>query len=184
LRTGLSALAATLAAAALLSACGGGETIARVGDRDVSEEDVERLVEFYEEETVREGREPPVEGTEAHRRLEIVLLGQIVYRQQLEQAAAEEFGIELDEEEVEARLEESAEGEGEEGEGGEEEGAARAFIENAVRIQLVKEKVAARIGNDGLQAWLEKATRTVPVEYEEGWAPAGGGKDPAPVTVP
>ena len=158
----------TLLFCVLLVACGGGsETVARVGDERITEDDVEAMVEFYAEEAEREGREVPAEGSEARRGVERRLLGLIVFRRQLEEAAAEEFGIELSEDEVEERVERSAEAEqeGEEGESG-------GFIENAVRIQLVKEKVAAELGGiEALNNWLAKVVETVPVEYEEGWNP-------------
>ena len=93
------------------------------------------------------------------------MLGLLVLRSQLEQA--EKLDIEVDEEEVEERLsrsgEASEEGEGEEGE---------AYFENAMRIQLRREKVAAKLGGiEALNDWVAKARKEIPVEYEEGWAP-------------
>jgi SurA N-terminal domain len=151
---------------ALVAGCGGSETVARVGDEKISEEQVEQLVEHFEEEFQREGREFPEEGTSEHRALEKTVLGLLVFRSQLEQAAAK-LGVRVDEEEVEERLsrseEASEEGEGEEGE---------AYFENAMRTQLLREKVAAKLGGiDALDDWLTEARREIAVEYEEGWEP-------------
>jgi hypothetical protein len=182
---------------ALAAGCGGDETVARVNDREVSEADVERVFEHFEEEFKREGRELPEEGSEARHNLERNVLDLIVFRIQLEEAAAK-TGIELDEEEVEERVhraeeaergaEGSAEGgEGElEGEQGEEAKAAEAYFENVVRIQLLRELVAAKLGGaDALDGWIQKARSQFPASYEEGWEPVGtGGPAPTVTAIP
>jgi hypothetical protein len=151
---------------AFLTACGGSETVASVGDERISEEKVEQLVEHFEEEFQREGREFPERGSAGYETVERRVLGLLVLRSQLEQEAAK-LDIEVDEEEVEERLSRSEEaseaGEGEEGE---------AYFENAMRIQLLREKVAAKLGGiDALNEWVAKARKDAPVEYEEGWEP-------------
>jgi hypothetical protein len=176
----------------LTAGCGGDETVARVNDREVSEADVERVFEHFEEEAAREGRELPEEGSEAQHNLERNVLGLIVFRLQLEKAAAK-LGVELDEEEVEERVqraeeaERGAEGEDEEdveGEGGEEAKAAEAYFENAVTIQLLRERVAAELGGvDALDAWIAQATKDFPAEYEDGWEPVGTGEPVPTVTA-
>jgi hypothetical protein len=151
---------------ALVAGCDDSETVARVGDEKISEEKVEQLVEHFEEEFQREGREFPAEGSAGFEAAERRILGLLVFRSQLQQAA-EELDIEIDEEDVEERLKRSAEAE-EEGEGE----AGEAFFENAITIQLLREKVAAKLGGvDALNAWIAKARKEIPVEYEEGWAP-------------
>jgi hypothetical protein len=153
---------------ALVAGCGDSETVARVGDEKISEEKVEQLVEHFEEEFQREGKEFPEQGSEGYEAAERRLLGLLVLRAQLEQAA-EKLDIRIDEEEVEERLKRSTEA-SEEGEG--EEGEGEAYFENAMRIQLVREKVAAELGGiDELNEWIGKARTTIPVEYEEGWSP-------------
>jgi hypothetical protein len=153
---------------ALVAGCGGSETVARVGDENISEEKVEQLVEHFEEEFKREGKEFPEKGSEGYEAAERRLLGLLVLRAQLEQAA-EKLDIRIDEEEVEERLKRSAEA-AEEGEG--EEGEGEAYFENAITIQLLREKVAAELGGiDPLNEWIAKARTTIPVEYEEGWSP-------------
>jgi hypothetical protein len=94
------------------------------------------------------------------------VLGLLVLRAQLEQAAAK-VGITVDEEEVEERLSDSEEAaEESEGEGGE------AYFENAMRIQLLREKVAAELGGiEALNEWVAQARKDIPVDYEEGWEP-------------
>jgi hypothetical protein len=154
-------IAFLLALLVLVAACEDSETVARVGDEKISEEQVEQLVEHFEEEFQREGREFPEEGTSEHRALEKSVLGLLVFRSQLEQAAAK-LGVHVDEEEVEERLSSSEEA-SEEGE---------AYFENAMRVQLLREKVAAELGGIGaLDDWVTKARREIAVEYEEGWAP-------------
>jgi hypothetical protein len=162
----LTRLALAVFLAAFAAACAGdSETVARVGGQKISEEDVERLVEHYEEEFEREGREFPERGSDDYEAAERRVLGLIVFRKQLEQAASE-LDIHVAEEEIEERLEDSAEA-AEEAEG--EEGEA--FFENAITIQLVREKVAAKLGGiEPLNDWIAEARRSVPVEYEEGWA--------------
>ena len=158
--------AAAIALVIVLAGCGGGEPVARVGDEQISEEKVEQLVEHFEEEFAREGREFPAKGSAGYETVERQVLGLLVFRAQLEQAAAK-LGIEVDEEEVEERLSESEEA-SEEGEG--EEGEA--YFENAMRIQLLREKVAAELGGiEELNDWVAKARKEIPVEYEEGWEP-------------
>src|SRR5215211_1529231 len=143
----------------LVAGCGDSETVARVGDEKISEEKVEQLVEHFEEEFKREGKEFPEQGSEGYEAAERRLLGLLVLRAQLEQAA-EKLGIRIDEEEVEERLSRSEEA-SEEGEG--EEGEGEAYFENAMRIQLVREKVAAKLGGvDELNAWVAKARQTIP----------------------
>jgi hypothetical protein len=151
---------------ALLSGCGGSETVATVGDEKISEEKVEQLVEHFEEEFAREGREFPAKGSAGYEAAERRVLGLLVFRAQLEQAA-EKLDIEVQEEEVEERLGQSEEA----AEEGESEGG-EAYFENAMRIQLLREKVAAELGGiDALNDWVAKARREIPVEYEEGWEP-------------
>lgn len=179
------------------------ETVAHVGNKSISEEDVERTVEHYEEEFAREGREFPEKGSEAYERLERTALGLLVFRGQLEQAA-EEFGVELPEDEVERRVEAARKAEGETEE---EEEEGEGFFEGAVRTQMIREAVARRLfagltvsdtelraaararnrpanialrrellqerRNAALADWIADARRSVSVEYEEGWQPSG-----------
>jgi hypothetical protein len=178
------------------------ETVAHVGDATISKEDVERTVEHYQEEFAREGREFPNEESPAFAQLQRTALGLLVFREQLEQAA-DDFRIELSEDEVERRVERARKAEGETEE--KEEGGAD-FFEGGVRTQMIREAVARRLypsltvseaevraaahtrgrpanaalrrellqerRNAALAEWVADA-RTIPVEYEEGWAPPG-----------
>jgi hypothetical protein len=192
---------ALLASVAVLAACEPpweNETVAHVGDTTISKEDVERTVEHYQEEFQREGREFPEEGSPAFEQLERTSLGLLVFREQLEQAA-DDFGVELPEQEVERRVERARAAEGETEE--EEEGAD--FFEGAVRTQMIREAVARRLfadvtvseaevraaartrgrpanavfrrellqerRNAALARWVKDARRKIPVEYEPGW---------------
>jgi len=175
---------------AFAAGCGGEETVARVNDREVSEADVERVFEHFEEEFQREGRELPEEGSAARHNLERNVLDLIVFRIQLEGAAAK-LGVELDEEEVEERVHRAEEAErgaedSPEGEEGEEAEAAEAYFENVVRIQLLRERLAAELGGaDALDAWIQDARSEFPASYEEGWEPVGTAAESVPtVTAP
>jgi SurA-like protein len=151
----------------LVAGCGGSEAVARVGTEKISETDVERVLEHFEEEFKREGREFPADGSPQHRALEKSVLGYIVFRSQLQQAAAQ-LGVRVSEGELERRLKRAEEG-GQESEGE----AGQAYFETATLIQLLREKVAVRLGRgiDGLTTWTAKARKEFPAEYEEGWAP-------------
>jgi hypothetical protein len=155
---------------ALVAACGGThgtQTVARVGDDEITKEDVARMVDFYKVAVERQGQELPPKGSESYHFLEQRLLGLVVYRAQLEQAASK-LGIRLSEQEVKQRVERTQQS----SEAGKEEGAAgEAYVENVVRIEFLKEKVAARIGERALQNWIDQALHAIPVHYEEGWAP-------------
>jgi hypothetical protein len=118
------------------------ETVAHVGDQAISEEDVERTVEHYEEEFAREGREFPERDSASYEQLERTALGLLVFQEQLEQAA-EDFGVELSEDEVERRVERARKAEGEAE--GEKEGEGEGFFEGAVRTQMIREAVALRL---------------------------------------
>ena len=184
MRARIAQSALILVLLALTAGCGGDETVARVNDREVSEADVERVFEHFEEEAAREGRELPEEGSAAQHNLERNVLGLIVFRLQLEEAAAK-LGIELDEDEIEARVHDAEEAEGGEEEEGEEAKAAEAYFENAVTIQLLRERAAAELGGaDALDAWIAQATKDFPASYADGWEPVGTGEPVPTVTVP
>jgi len=174
------------------------ETVARVGGTKISEEDVERTLEHFEEEFQREGREFPEEGSPEHRALELSALRLLVFREQLEQRAAR-LGVEISDDEVEERTRRNAGAE--EGEGEDEEGEA--FLEASARTQLIRERVAERLAagitvseeqlraaarrlgrrpnaslrrellqqrrNEALTKWTLETQRSIRVEYEDGW---------------
>jgi hypothetical protein len=131
----LSCHAAALLAVVAVGGCdGNGENVARVGNREITAKQLEAGIEHIVEELQREGREVAEEGSPGFSRLRAQVLDLLVYREQIEQAGAR-TGVHVAEEEVERRLAQSgeAEKEGEEGE---------AFLEAAVRTQLVLEAVA------------------------------------------
>jgi hypothetical protein len=141
-----AALLLVAACVGLAAGCGGGSEegfAAKVGDVEVSKEQVEEAVEEISHELEREGKKAAKEGTPAFERLERQVLGVLIERARLEQEA-KQLGVEVDREEVEERLRgrqgEEGEGEGKEGEGGEER-----FLEDAARAQLVYEKLFARV---------------------------------------
>jgi SurA-like protein len=117
----LGRLALLASVAVLASSCElpfRNETVAYVGDQAISKEDVERTVEHHQEEFAREGREFPERNTASYEQLERTALGLLVFRRQLEQAA-EDFGVELPEAEVERPVERARATEGDAGAEGE-----------------------------------------------------------------
>lgn len=130
-------LLAIAAALALATGCGGESEgfAAKVGDVEVSKEQVEEAVEEITHELEREGKSAPEEGTAARERLERQVLGVLIERTRLEQEA-KQLGIEVSRDEVEQRVHarEASKEEGEEG-----------FVEDAARAQLVYEKLFARV---------------------------------------
>jgi hypothetical protein len=154
-----------LAAAAVLAACGGTKTVARVGGHEITQHDVNQMVDFYKVEVEQAGHELPPKSSDSYHFLEQRLLGLIVYRYELEGAAAK-LGVHLSDAEVEAQLKrnKTVQKEG-------ENGPHRAYIENATRIDLIEGKVGAKLGPSAALEWVETEPKKISVEYEEGWGP-------------
>lgn len=131
----LAPCAAAALAGVVLAGCAANEEVAaRVGNSEIAAEQRDAGVEHIVEELQREGREVATEGSPGFERLRAQVLGVLVYREQVEQAAARS-GIRWSEEEVERRLARSGEDES-------EEGASEAFLAGAVHTQVVLEAVA------------------------------------------
>jgi hypothetical protein len=175
---GRSSLAAALFVFAL-AGCGGSATLAHVGDRSITQAQVQRLVEHGREEAAREGADFPARGDDGYRALERQALAILVARVQVEQAARR-LGVAVSDAEVQARVplphkelvEVAYEGARrqlgfpEEN----EKGTAAKLLGDAVRVQLTLQRVERRIGAARVPAWLA-AARRIPVEYADGWAP-------------
>jgi hypothetical protein len=126
-----------LATVAVLAGCGGGDRVlATVGDQQVTRQQVEDGIAFLEHEAALENRSFPAEGTPARAQAEHDLLLLLVRRARFE-AKAEELGVGVTREEVQARL------------GGEEGGGATppgfAFHEASVRAGLLYRKLFDRV---------------------------------------
>jgi hypothetical protein len=132
----VAALAAAVLAAVLLAGRRGGESVvARVGDTEITETEVDRTVDRINAELQAEGREIAPPGSRGERQLRTSALGLLVYHARLEQGAAE-LGITVTLDEVRARL--GGANSGEEAEGG-------ASALEALRAQLLYERIFRRI---------------------------------------
>ena len=127
--------AAVLLGALLASRDGGEQVVARVGETEITETDLDRTVDRIDAELRAEGREIAPTGSEGERRLRASALNLLVYHARLEEGAAE-LGITVALDEVRARL-----GGGNTGE--EAEGGASAL--EALRAQLLYERIFAEI---------------------------------------
>jgi len=131
--------AALLVLAPACSVGGGGEeeqAVVTVGERTISEGEVERALEHFREESEREGREFPEEDAPGFERARDQIVGLLVYRAQIAEGARR-LGVQVSDDEVERRAERAREGEGEEAEAEGEEGEeAEEYIRDTVRSQL------------------------------------------------
>jgi hypothetical protein len=149
----------------VLAACGGTKTVARVGGHEITQHDVDQMVDFYKVEVERAGHELPPKSSDSYHFLEQRLLGLIVYCYELEDAAAK-LNIHISDAEVEARLkrDQILQKEG-------VNGPHRAYIETVTRIDLIEGKVGAKLGPSAALEWVETEPKKISVEYEEGWGP-------------
>src|SRR6478736_9451905 len=99
-RLGLAALCL-----ALLAGCGGGgdKTVAEVGGQQVTQQQLDALVQHFRREAQQEGKDFPKEGTRGFVQLRNQLLGLLVYRTELQQAA-KRLGVTVDQDELDRRL--------------------------------------------------------------------------------
>jgi SurA-like protein len=165
-----------------LAGCGGGggKSVAEVGGQKVTQQQLDALVAHFRREYQLEGREFPAEGTRTFRQVRNQLLGLLVYRTELKQAA-DRLGIEVSSDEVSKRLA-AAPG------GGEEEGDANGdtFARDSTEAELLRERIAAKVArvvtgktlaersasrNAKLTAFLARLQRETKVRYEPGYSP-------------
>ncbi|HEX3687701.1 MAG TPA: SurA N-terminal domain-containing protein [Gaiellaceae bacterium] len=174
------ALAALLIA--LLAGCGGGgdKTVAEVGAQKVTQQQLDALVQHFRREAQQEGKDFPKEGTSTFVQLRNQLLGLLVYRTELKQAA-ERLGATVSDAELNKRLAAAPAG-------GEEEGDANGdtFARDSAEAELLKEGIAAKVTrgvtgktlaersarrNEALAKFLARLQRQTTVRYEPGYAP-------------
>lgn len=127
--------AAVLAGVVLASRDDGPEVVARVGEAEITEAEVDQTVDRINAELQAEGREIAPAGSPGARQLRASALTLLAYHARLEQGAAA-LGISVTLDEVRARL-------GGANTGGEAEGGASAL--EALRAQLLYERVFARV---------------------------------------
>ena len=131
---------ACLAVAVLaLAACGGSssKTLARVGDQQVTAEQVSALVDEVLNELRQEGKAVPAPGSKGEKAFERQALAILVGRARLEQKAVE-LGVTVSDDEVLARVGAGSTAEAE------QEGNT-AFVASQARAQLLYEKLFAQV---------------------------------------
>jgi len=166
----------------LLAGCGGGsdKTVAEVGGQSVTRQQLDALVAHFRREYQQEGKDFPQEGTSGFVQLRNQLLGLLVYRTELEQAAAK-LHVQVDQDELDRRLAAIPSG-------GEQEGDANGdtYARDTMQAELLKEGIAAKVTrnvtgktaaeraarrNQALAAFLARLQRETKVRYEPGYAP-------------
>ncbi len=167
---------------ALLAGCGGGgdKTVAEVGGRQVTQQQLDALVQHFRREAQAEGKDFPEEGTGTFLQLRDQLLGLLVYRLELKQGA-ERLGVKVSDAEVNTRLAAAPAG-------GEEQGDTNGdtYVRDSVEAELLKEGIAAKVTrgitgktlaersarrNEALAKYLARLQRETNVRYEPGYAP-------------
>lgn len=129
-----------LATVAVLAACGGGtKVLARVGDQEVTQHQVDDAIAYLQYEAQLEGRPFPDQGTPEWKQAKRDLVDLLIRRARLE-VKAEQLGVGVSLVEVRARL------------GGEEEGAnpppGTTFHEATVRAAILYGRLFERVTRD------------------------------------
>ena len=177
-RTG--ALAAAALCVLLLGGCsgGGGGDVVHVGKTALTQKQLDAVVAHFRTVAKAEGQPFPAAGTGAFRQLRNRLLGLLVYREELKQAA-ERLGVKVDQDELTRRLAASK--------GGESESAAGdTSAHDSVVAQLLYEGIfqkvtrnahgstpaeAAAARNAAMASFIARFERETKVRYEPGYAP-------------
>jgi hypothetical protein len=165
-----------------VAGCGGGgdKTVAEVGGQQVTQQQLDALVQHFRREAQNEGKDFPQQGTSGFVQLRNQLLGLLVYRTELQQAA-KRLGVTVGDDQVNARL-------GAAPTGGETEGDTNGdtYARDTVEAELLKEGIAAKVTrgvagktiaersarrNAALATFLARLQRETNVRYEPGYAP-------------
>jgi hypothetical protein len=168
----MKALAASAVCLTLLAGCGGGgdKTVASVGGDEITTEQLDALVEHFRAEARLEGKSFPEDGSAQLEKVRNQLLGLLVYRTELKQAA-ERLGVQIRESEIARRLPT-----------GEQEGDTRGdtFAHDSVEAQLREERLFARVTQGEMSAserngtwadFLAGLQHETKVRYEPGYGP-------------
>ena len=166
----------------LLAGCGGGsdKTVAEVGGQAVMQQQLDALVAHFRREYQQEGKDFPQDGTSGFVQLRNQLLGLLVYRTELQQAAAR-LHVQVDENELNSRLAAIPSG-------GEAEGDANGdtYARDSMQAELLKEGIAAKVTrkvtgktaaeraarrNQALAVCLARLQREPTGRYAPGYAP-------------
>jgi hypothetical protein len=174
------ALAAVALFVVPLAGCGGGGggTVAHVGQTPLTQKQLDAVVAHFRTVAKAEGQAFPAAGTGAFRQLRNRLLGLLVYREELRQAA-ERLGVKVDRDELARRLAASKGGES-------ESTAGDTFAHDSVVAQLLYEGIfrkvtrnahgpttaeAAAARNAAMARFVARFERQTKVRYEPGLAP-------------
>jgi SurA-like protein len=168
--------------AALLAGCGGNgnETVAHVGGEAITQKQLDAVVAHFRSEAQREGKDFPDEGSAGFKPLRNHLLGLLVYRTELRQAA-DRLGVKVSENQVSKRLPTPSGGEQEGDSGGD------TFPRDSVVAQLLYEQIFNKVTrdvkapnqaelsarrNEAMAAFVTRLQRETKVRYEPGYAPS------------
>lgn len=164
----------------LLTGCGGNgnPTVATVGDEAIKQKQLDSVVAHFRSEAQREGKSFPDEKSAGFEQLRNRLLGLLVYRAELRQAA-DRLGIKVTDSEISNRLVRPA--------GGEQEGSSGdTFPRDSVASQIIYERIFDRVTRDvraptqaelsarrnkAMGDFVARLQRETKVRYEPGFAP-------------
>jgi hypothetical protein len=167
--------------AALLAGCGGSgdTTVAHVGGEAITQKQLDAVVAHFRSEFLREGKTFPDEKSAAFKPERNQLLGLLVYRTELRQAA-DRLGVKVSDAEVSKRLVAPGSGEQEGGTGGD------TFPRDSVVTQLLTEGIFAKVTrnvkaptqaelsarrNQAMTEFVARVQRETKVRYEPGYEP-------------
>ena len=167
------ALAAIVAGTATYFAVrggGGDPTVARVAGEPITKSRLEAVVRHFRIQAEQEGNPFPSESTPEGRRTRNRLLGLIVYRTELRQAARR-LGVHVTRLQVLRRLTSSSGG---------EDATPDAFAYGSVETQLLYEEIFAKVTrgirqaarrNEAMTRFVKRLQKDTKVRYEPGYGP-------------
>jgi SurA-like protein len=174
---GIALAALTLA---VVAGCGGNgnPTVATVGGESITQKQLDAVVAHFRSEAQREGKSFPDEKSTGFKQLRNRLLGLLVYRTELRQAA-DRLGLKVTDSEISKRLATPA--------GGEQEGnSGDTFPRDSVASQILYERIFDRVTrevkaptqaelsarrNQAMADFVARLQRETQVSYEPGFAP-------------
>ena len=183
MRRALASLLVLITVSLLAAGCGGGNAdsraVAFVGDAAITAQQLSDAVEQLRADRRRkgEGEEFPEPGSPGYGRMRDSVLALLVFRAELQQAAAR-LHVRVSDDEVERLVEAGGGAPGEE-EGGSLGRSAREFARESLRTQLLYDRIYQRVtrGTDPAQRrtamarFVERMRERAKVRYEPGYAP-------------
>jgi SurA N-terminal domain len=172
----LTLVLAVLVTGLLVGRGGGDKTVAHVGGEAITEDQLDAVVEHFRLEAKAEGTTFPDEGSPAFRRIQSRLLGLLVYRAELRQAARR-LGVEVSRVQVLKRMGASS---------ADEEASRDAFEYGSAEAQLLFEAIFRKVTrgvtaptqaelaarrNEAMARYVGRLRRETKVRYEPGFGP-------------